>query len=111
MEESRRPEIAELRNSMLNRPSKAVMTRVTVGIVALLAALTLPLMSHDVGLAQEAPIAYEENDTVPVATFTATDPEAGTSIEWGLTGAVVTDDGGRRLTSKTEATSPLWTEC
>ena len=76
---------------MLNRPSKAVVVRVAAGIVALLAALTLPLMSHDVGLAQEAPIAYEENDTVPVASFTAIDPETGSSIKWSLVTDAVGD--------------------
>ena len=74
---------------MLNRPSKAVMTRVTVGIVALLAALMLPLMSHDVGHAQEAPIAYPERGTTPVASFTAIDPETGSSIQWSLVTAAV----------------------
>ena len=91
MEESRRPKIAELRNSMLNRPSKAVMTRVTVGIVALLAALMLPLLSHDVGYAQSAPIEYPEGGMAPVASFSAIDPETGTSIQWSLVTEAVDD--------------------
>ena len=89
MEDSRRPNIAELRNSMLNRPSKAVMTRVTLGIAALMLALTLPFVLHDVGHAQTAPIVYAENGTTPVASFSATDPE-GAAIKWSLSG----DDAG-----------------
>ena len=76
---------------MLNRPSKAVMTRVTAGIVALLAALMLPLLSHDVGHAQSAPIEYPERGTAPVASFSAIDPETGTSIQWSLVTAPVGD--------------------
>ena len=90
MEDSRRPNIAELRNSMLNRPSKAVMTRVTLGIAALLLALSLPFVLHDVGYAQTAPIEYAENDTAPVASFSATDPE-GAAIKWSLSGDDATD--------------------
>ena len=75
---------------MLNRPSKAVMTRVAVGIVALLAALMLPFISHDVGYAQTAnSYEYAENGADPVQTYTATDPE-GKTIVWSLNG----DDAG-----------------
>ena len=55
MEESRHPKIAELRKYMLNRPSKAVMALIVEAIGALVAALTKPFVSHDVGYAQVVP--------------------------------------------------------
>ena len=63
---------------MLNRPSKAVVTRV-VGIVGALVALSaflvlsnLPgsVFAQDTGV-----IKYAENGTTPVRTFTSEDPE------------------------------------
>ena len=84
MEESRHPKIAELRKYMLNRPSKAVMTRVVVGVTALLATLVLPLMLNDVGYAQtaETTVMYAENGTDPVLNLAARDPERVTTIYW-----------------------------
>ena len=55
MEESRHPKIAELRKFMLHRPSKAVMAKIVEAFGALLAALTQPFVSHDVGYAQVVP--------------------------------------------------------
>ena len=55
MEESRHPKIAELRKYMLNRPSKAVMALIVEAFGALVAALTKPFVSHDVGYAQVVP--------------------------------------------------------
>ena len=52
----------------------------------LLAASLLALVLHRSAFAQEGPIKYAENDTIPVATFTATDPE-GKDIRWGLDAA------------------------
>ena len=55
MEESRHPKIAELRKFMLHRPSKAVMAKIVEAFGALVAALTQPFVSHDVGYAQVVP--------------------------------------------------------
>ena len=80
---------------MLNRPSKAVVTRVvgTVGaLVALWVFLALSASAPDSALAHdpaivhvEQIIAYAENGTVPVRTFTSKDPE-GKGIIWDVTG-------------------------
>ena len=73
---------------MLNRPSKAVVTRV-VGIVGALVAFSAFLVlsnapgsvfAQDTGV-----IMYAENGTTPVRTFTSEDPE-GMGIHWDVTG-------------------------
>ena len=73
---------------MLNRPSKAVVTRV-IGIVGALVALSAFLMlSNMPGLvfAQATGIImYAENGDSPVRTFTSEDPE-GMGIYWDVTG-------------------------
>ena len=62
-----------------------------MGIVgALVAVLTKPFVSHDVGYAQTASTyEYAENGADPVQTYTAVDPE-GKTIVWSLGG----DDAG-----------------
>ena len=74
---------------MLNRPSKAVVTRV-IGIVGALVALSAFLMLSDLpgtAFAQATPesIMYAENGDAPVRTFTSEDPE-GMGIHWDMTG-------------------------
>ena len=90
---------------MLNRPSKAVVTRV-VGIVGALVALSaflvlsnLPgsVFAQDTGV-----IKYAENGTTPVRTFTSEDPE-GMGIHWDVTGVDADDftiSGGVLMFSK-----------
>ena len=88
---------------MLNRPSKAVVTRV-VGIVGALVALSAFLMLSSVvphsaladphDAAQTHPgvgtdvkhIHYDENGMGPVRTFMSTDPETGDAVDWDITG-------------------------
>ena len=80
---------------MLNRPSKAVVTRVvgTVGalvalwvLLALFASAPDSALAHDpVNVHGEQRITYAENGTVPVRTFTSKDPE-GKGIIWDVTG-------------------------
>ena len=78
---------------MLNRPSKAVVTRV-IGIVGALVALSAFLMlSNMSGLvfAQATGIImYAENGDSPVRTFTSEDPE-GMGIYWDVTGTDADD--------------------
>ena len=78
---------------MLNRPSKAVVTRV-VGIVGALVALSAFLVLSNVPgsvFAQETgAIMYAENGTAPVRTFTSKDPE-GAGIHWDVTGVDAND--------------------
>ena len=78
---------------MLNRPSKAVVTRV-VGIVGALVALSAFLVLSNVPgsvFAQEpVVIMYAENGTAPVRTFTSEDPE-GAGIHWDVTGVDAND--------------------
>ena len=78
---------------MLNRPSKAVVTRV-IGIVGALVALSAFLMlSNMPGLvfAQATGIImYAENGDSPVRTFTSEDPE-GMGIYWDVTGTDADD--------------------
>ena len=74
---------------MLNRPSKAVVTRV-IGIVGALVALSAFVMlfavSPDSVFAQDpVVIMYAENGDTPVRTFTSEDPE-GMEIHWDVTG-------------------------
>ena len=67
-----------------------------LAILALLAASLLFLLPGGPLHAQEAAIEYPENDTGPVATYTAVDPE-GTAVKWSLSGADAGDfsiDGG-----------------
>ena len=78
---------------MLNRPSKAVVTRV-VGIVGALVALSAFLVLSNVPgsvFGQETGvIMYAENGTAPVLTFTSEDPE-GMGIHWDVTGVDADD--------------------
>ena len=78
---------------MLNRPSKAVVTRV-VGIVGALVALSAFLVLSNVPgsvFGQETGvIMYAENGTAPVLTFTSEDPE-GAGIHWDVTGVDAND--------------------
>ena len=78
---------------MLNRPSKAVVTRV-VGIVGALVALSAFLVLSNVPgsvFAQETGvIMYAENGDSPVRTFTSEDPE-GAGIHWDVTGVDAND--------------------
>ena len=78
---------------MLNRPSKAVVTRV-VGIVGALVALSAFLVLSNVPgsvFGQEpGVIMYAENGTAPVLTFTSEDPE-GAGIHWDVTGVDAND--------------------
>ena len=80
---------------MLNRPSKAVVTRV-VGIVGALVALSAFLVLSNVPgsvFAQDTGvIMYAENGTAPVRTFTSEDPE-GAGIHWDVTGLDADDFG------------------
>ena len=69
---------------MFNLSSNAAIVRVVLLAGILLALLLLPALLHNPTYAQDASIIeYAENDTVPVATFTAVDPE-GKSIVWSL---------------------------
>ncbi len=73
----------------MNRPSKAVVTRV-VGIVGALVALSafllLSAVLPDSASAQEpGVIMFKENGTGPVRTFISEDPE-GAGIDWDVTG-------------------------
>ena len=77
---------------MLNRPSKAVVTRV-VGIVGALVALSAFLMLSNLPgtvFAQPDLIMYAENSDTPVRTFTSEDPE-GAGIHWDVTGVDADD--------------------
>ena len=80
---------------MLNRPSKAVVTRV-VGIVGALVALSAFLMLSNLPgtvfaqMEQTDPIMYAENSDTPVRTFTSEDPE-GAGIHWDVTGVDADD--------------------
>ena len=78
---------------MLNRPSRAVVTRV-VGIVGALVALSAFLVLSNVPgslFAQDTGvIMYAENGTTPVRTFTSEDPE-GMGIHWDVTGVDADD--------------------
>ena len=77
---------------MLNRPSKAVVTRV-VGIVGVLGALSAFLMLYNLPgtvFAQTDLIMYAENSDTPVRTFTSEDPE-GAGIHWDVTGVDADD--------------------
>ena len=77
---------------MLNRPSKAVVTRV-VGIVGALVALSAFLMLSNLPgtvFAQTDLIMYAENSDTPVRTFTSEDPE-GAGIDWDVTGVDADD--------------------
>ena len=78
---------------MLNRPSKAVVTRV-VGIVGALVALSAFLVLSNVPgsvFGQETGvIMYAENGRAPVLTFTSEDPE-GAGIHWDVTGVDAND--------------------
>ena len=71
---------------MLNRPSKAVVTRV-VGIVGALVALSAFLMLSNLPgtVFAQMEIMYAENGDTPVRTFTSEDPE-GAGIHWDVTG-------------------------
>ena len=103
---------------MLNRPSKAVVTRV-VGIVGVLVALSAFLMlssvlpdsalahPHDpeqmhrgVGTDVEH-IHFDENDEGAVRTFMSTDPETGEAVDWDITG---TDGDDFRISESGELT-------
>ena len=83
---------------MLNRPSKAVVTRVvgTVGaLVALCAILILATSAPDLAFAHDPDpaiyhIHYDENGEGPVATFTSEDPE-GAEVDWDVTGLDAAD--------------------
>ena len=103
---------------MLNRPSKAVVTRV-VGIVGALVALSAFLMLSSVlpdsaladphDAAQTHPgvdtdvehIHYDENGMGPVRTFMSTDPETGEAVDWDITG---TDGDDFRISESGELT-------
>ena len=80
---------------MLNRPSKAVVTRV-VGIVGALVALSAFLVLSNVPGSVFAQamgiIMYAENGDFPVRTFTSEDPE-GAEIHWDVTGIDADDFG------------------
>ena len=56
--------------------------------------LVLLVQRYQSASAQDAAIEYAENDTGPVATYTAVDPE-GESIVWSLLENVSADDDGR----------------
>ena len=103
---------------MLNRPSKAVVTRV-LGIVGVLVALSAFLMLSSVlpdsalarpyHPAQTHPgvgtdvkhIHFDENDEGAVRTFMSTDPETGDAVDWDITG---TDGDDFRISESGELT-------
>ena len=69
---------------MLYRPSNAAIGRVALLAGALLAILLLAYFLHNSAFAQDSgTIEYAENDTGPVATFTADDPE-DRMVYWSL---------------------------
>ena len=71
---------------MSYRPLTAVLPRVILVAGILLAVSMLAIPLYNSAFAQEdGPIPYAENDTEPVATYTALDPE-GTAIIWSLLG-------------------------
>ena len=72
---------------MFYRPFNANMLWVLIIVGALTALSVLVLPVYNLAFAQEdGTIEYAENGTGPVATFTATDPDAGDSVTWSVTG-------------------------
>ena len=68
---------------MLNRLSSKAMVKVVAIVGVMLAIL---LLSSTSLWAQDSSLTYKENDTAPVATFSATDDD-GDPIVWSLSGA------------------------
>ena len=72
---------------MFYRPFNANNVRVLIIVGALTALLVLVWPVYNLAFAQEdETIEYAEKGMEPVATFTATDPDAGDSVTWSVDG-------------------------
>ena len=88
------PRLGKVRLRMLNRPLNAVLVRLAIVAVALAALLLIaPAATAQEADADPPPPCnaagtecdYDENDTVPIATYSSADPE-GQGIEWSVGG-------------------------
>ena len=74
---------------MSYRPFNAKAMRVAPFVIALMAIVILLLPGDSVQAQQAATtVQYNENDTVPVITLTATDPEEASPILWSLLASI-----------------------